>query len=94
MRPPRARAFRADPNHADSFDTLSPSESRVDTSCPLDYWLAVFPIQVPPLRTRREDILPPAEHFLVLHGRSEQKQSCQLSSEAAHLLLTYDWPGG
>ena len=59
----------------------------------LYYRLAVFPIHVPPLRTRREDILPLAEHFLVLHGRREQKQSCQLSREAAHLLLTYDWPG-
>ena len=59
----------------------------------LYYRLAVFPITVPPLRDRREDILPLAEHFLALHGKREGKRVCRLSRPAAHLLLAYDWPG-
>jgi Nif-specific regulatory protein len=59
----------------------------------LYYRLAVFPITVPPLRERREDILPLADHFLALHGRREGKPGCRLSRPAAHLLLAYDWPG-
>ncbi len=59
----------------------------------LYYRLAVFPIGVPPLRTRREDVLPLAEHFLARHGAREGKAGCRLSHPAAHLLLAYDWPG-
>ena len=59
----------------------------------LYYRLAVFPITVPPLRERCEDILPLAEHFLERHGRREGKHGCRLSRPAAHLLLAYDWPG-
>ena len=59
----------------------------------LYYRLAVFPITMPPLRARREDILPLAEHFLALHGKREQKPDCRLSRPAAHLLLAHDWPG-
>ncbi len=59
----------------------------------LYYRLAVFPITLPPLRTRREDILPLAEHFLERHGQRDGKPGCRLSHAAAHLLLAYDWPG-
>ncbi|MEE2673038.1 MAG: sigma 54-interacting transcriptional regulator [Myxococcota bacterium] len=59
----------------------------------LYYRLAVFPITVPPLRERREDILPLAEHFLSLHGQREDKPGCRLSQPAAHLLLAHGWPG-
>jgi two-component system response regulator HydG len=59
----------------------------------LYYRLAVFPISVPPLRKRPEDILPLAEHFLALHGRREGKPECSLSREAGQLLLSYAWPG-
>ena len=59
----------------------------------LYYRLAVFPIAVPPLRERREDILPLAEHFLSLHGHTEGKHGCRLSSASAHPLLAHDWPG-
>ena len=59
----------------------------------LYYRLAVFPIAVPPLRARTEDILPLAEHFLALHGAREGKPGCRLSRDAARLLLSYAWPG-
>ena len=59
----------------------------------LYYRLAVFPIAVPPLRDRCEDILPLAEHFLGLHGRRDGKLGCRLSRAAVHLLLAYPWPG-
>ncbi|MEE8582058.1 MAG: sigma 54-interacting transcriptional regulator, partial [Myxococcota bacterium] len=59
----------------------------------LYYRLAVFPITVPPLRERRDDILPLAEHFLDRYGRREGKPGCRLSRAAAHLLLAFAWPG-
>ena len=59
----------------------------------LYYRLAVFPISMPPLRERCDDILPLAEHFLALHGDAEGKRGCRLSQAAAHLLLAHDWPG-
>jgi len=59
----------------------------------LFYRLAVFPIPVPPLRKRPEDVLPLVEHFLHRHGRRERKPGCRVSREAAHLLLSYSWPG-
>jgi transcriptional regulator with PAS, ATPase and Fis domain len=59
----------------------------------LYYRLAVFPIAIPPLRERSEDIVPLAEHFLELHGERDNKQSCRLSQSAIHLLLSHRWPG-
>jgi transcriptional regulator with PAS, ATPase and Fis domain len=59
----------------------------------LFYRLAVFPISVPPLRRRPEDVLPLVEHFLHRHGRRERKPGCHVSRDAAHLLLSYSWPG-
>ena len=58
------------------------------------YWrLAVFPILVPPLRERREDVLALARHFLARHGERERKPGCHLSREAEQLLLAHAWPG-
>jgi transcriptional regulator with PAS, ATPase and Fis domain len=59
----------------------------------LYYRLAVFPIMVPPLRERPEDILLLAEHFLELHGQREGKHGCRLARATAHLLAAHDWPG-
>jgi len=59
----------------------------------LYYRLAVFPIQVPPLRDRREDVLPLAEHFLALHGARDGKLGCHFSKEAERWLLAHRWPG-
>ncbi|RIL08216.1 MAG: sigma-54-dependent Fis family transcriptional regulator [Proteobacteria bacterium] len=59
----------------------------------LYYRLAVFRINVPPLRARADDVVPLAEHFLRLHGEREAKPGCHLSRAAADLLLAYHWPG-
>jgi DNA-binding NtrC family response regulator len=59
----------------------------------LYYRLAVFPITVPPLRERPEDVLPLCTHFLALYGAREAKGGCTLSRDAASLLLTHGWPG-
>jgi Nif-specific regulatory protein len=59
----------------------------------LYYRLAVFPIAVPPLRERREDVMPLAQHFLELHGGREGKPGCRLDPRAAELLLAFPWPG-
>ena len=59
----------------------------------LYYRLAVFHLAVPPLRERREDILPLATHFLRHHGERDGKRGCQLAGEAADLLLLHAWPG-
>jgi transcriptional regulator with PAS, ATPase and Fis domain len=58
------------------------------------YWrLAVFPIRVPPLRDRRDDVLALARHFLARHGAREGRPGCRLSREAEDLLLAHHWPG-
>ncbi|MCP5058333.1 MAG: AAA domain-containing protein [bacterium] len=59
----------------------------------LFYRLAVFPIDVPPLRSRSEDVLPLARHFLALHGKRENRIGCDLRPEAERLLLSHPWPG-
>jgi len=58
----------------------------------LYYRLAVFPIHLPPLRERPEDILPLAEHFLRTRTPGGQP-SKRVSREAAELLAGYSWPG-
>jgi DNA-binding NtrC family response regulator len=53
--------------------------------------LAVFPVEVPPLRDRLEDIGLLAEHFLAMLGRSAPRKT--LSADAMERLLTHLWPG-
>jgi len=58
------------------------------------YWrLAVFHVAVPPLRERREDVLPLGEHFLRRHGARDGKPGCRLAPDAIDLLLLHAWPG-
>jgi len=54
----------------------------------LYYRLNVFPIHIPPLRERREDIEPIAGDFLAGRGRAGR-----IGREVTDKLLSYDWPG-
>jgi transcriptional regulator with GAF, ATPase, and Fis domain len=59
----------------------------------LYYRLKVFPLRVPPLRERREDIPLIAEHFLVRFAAEFGKPSGGFSQQTMELLQSYDWPG-
>jgi DNA-binding NtrC family response regulator len=53
----------------------------------------VFPITVPPLRARREDIDALTDHFLQRFGRELNKPQLKITDAARALLRGYDWPG-
>jgi DNA-binding NtrC family response regulator len=55
--------------------------------------LNTIELHLPPLRERREDILPLAQYFLRRHAARYGKPRAVLSSEVAQLLRAYDWPG-
>jgi len=59
----------------------------------LFYRLNVFPIHLPALRERREDIPRLARHFLSLFATRMHKRIEDFTPEAMNLLVQYDWPG-
>ncbi len=59
----------------------------------LFYRLNVFPIQIPPLRDRLEDIPPLSAHFVAKLAATEGKAVRSLSGDALELLMGFDWPG-
>jgi two-component system response regulator HydG len=59
----------------------------------LFYRLNVIPIQLPPLRKRRNDIPLLARYFLSRFSAEQHKEIQDFSSEAMRLLLDYRWPG-
>ena len=59
----------------------------------LYYRLKVFPLRVPPLRERREDVPLIAEHFLQRFSSEFGKPAAGFSQQAMELLQSYDWPG-
>lgn len=59
----------------------------------LFYRLNVFPIHIPPLRERKEDISALADHFLRKYSRESGKKIAYISAEAMKELFLHDWPG-
>ena len=59
----------------------------------LFYRLNVLPIRIPPLRERKEEILPLSRYFLNRFCRENHKKQKRLSKKAEEKLLQYDWPG-
>jgi formate hydrogenlyase transcriptional activator len=59
----------------------------------LFYRLNVFPIRIPPLRERRDDIQPLVRHFLAHFQRKLAKPLRGVTSEGMKRLEAYDWPG-
>jgi len=59
----------------------------------LFYRLNVLPVEVPPLRNRREDIPLLVRHFIRLHAEEQGLKPKEVSQEAMEALQNYDWPG-
>ncbi|WP_443947469.1 sigma 54-interacting transcriptional regulator [Pedobacter sp. AW1-32] len=59
----------------------------------LYYRLNVFPIELPALRQRKEDISLLTEHFIRKYSKKSSSQVNAISPDAMELLLQYDWPG-
>jgi two-component system response regulator GlrR len=59
----------------------------------LFYRIHVIPIHLPPLRERKEDIPPLAEHFLKKFGEKMKKEVKKFSPQGMQRLMLYDWPG-
>jgi len=59
----------------------------------LFFRLNVLPVQLPPLRGRKEDIPALAEHFLLRQAMRDGRESKTFDEEAMKLLCDYDWPG-
>ena len=58
----------------------------------LFYRLQIIPLYLPPLRDRKEDIVPLAEHYLRIYNKKHHR-SCYLVDSAKEELLRYNWPG-
>jgi DNA-binding NtrC family response regulator len=59
----------------------------------LYYRLAVLPVNVPALRSRREDVPELIEHFLAASATRLRRDACELETSAVDLLVNYHWPG-
>jgi formate hydrogenlyase transcriptional activator len=70
-------------------DMVKRNEFRSD----LYYRLNVFPVSLPPLRERREDIPALVEHFVEILGRRMGKQIENVPPDTMSALTSYEWPG-
>jgi formate hydrogenlyase transcriptional activator len=75
--------------HRNLLDMAKRNEFRSD----LYYRLNVFPIPLPPLRARREDIPALVEHFVEIYARRMDKRIEHIPPETMSQLTSYPWPG-
>jgi formate hydrogenlyase transcriptional activator len=75
--------------HRNLVEMVKKSEFRSD----LYYRLNVFPIQLPSLRARREDVPALVEHFVAIYARRMGKQIDRIPPETMSALVSYPWPG-
>jgi DNA-binding NtrC family response regulator len=59
----------------------------------LYYRINIFPITLPPLRERKEDIVLLAKHFVNVYARKENKVITGVADHVMQTMLNYDWPG-
>ena len=75
--------------HRDLTQMVRRKEFRND----LYYRLNVFPVVLPPLRERRQDIPQLVSHFVEIFGRRMGKQVTHIPKETLHAFTSYSWPG-
>ena len=75
--------------HRDLTEMVSRNEFRSD----LYYRLNVFPVLVPPVRERREDIQPLVSHFVEVFAQRMGKHIDQIPQATMNALIAYSWPG-
>ena len=73
----------------DLYDLVKNGRFRED----LYYRLKVFPINIPPLRKRKEDILLLVSHFIQVQNQKTGKQVAGVSQSAMRILMDYTWQG-
>jgi PAS domain S-box-containing protein len=73
----------------DLLQSVKAREFRSD----LFYRLNVFPIHIPPLRERREDIRPLVEHFVHKFSDQMKKSITSIPSRTMEMLVRWEWPG-
>jgi len=73
----------------DTYDLVRKGVFRED----LYYRLKVFPIHIPPLRERKEDIPLLIDHFIHTHNLKTGKDIRSVSREAMRIIMDYHWPG-
>jgi DNA-binding NtrC family response regulator len=75
--------------HRNLEDMIASGAFRQD----LYYRVSVVPIRIPPLRERREDITPLAEHFCELFARANERDGLRFDAGGLALLTAQTWPG-
>jgi formate hydrogenlyase transcriptional activator len=75
--------------HRNLVEMVKRNEFRSD----LYYRLNVFPVPLPALRARREDIPALVEHYVEIYARRMNKHIEHISAETMSALVSYQWPG-